>query len=117
MIMAMVVKLDFTELKYGSGQSRYKQNAIGYFKKGAGLLDMSCRLPVSVEITLPHRITLHVSKHFRGPLRLTMCTNKINIVNFDFMQTLRLIECSFKILWSLYMFKTLFIHRICTKNI
>ncbi len=37
----MAVKCGFTELKYGSGPSRYKQNAIGYFTKGAGLLDMS----------------------------------------------------------------------------
>ncbi len=37
----MAVKYGFTELKYGSGPSRYKQNAIGYFKKGAGLLDLS----------------------------------------------------------------------------
>ncbi len=37
----MAVKYGFTKLKYRSGPSRYKQNAIGYFKKGAGLLDMS----------------------------------------------------------------------------
>ncbi|MGL4569349.1 MAG: hypothetical protein ACRCU6_12600, partial [Fusobacteriaceae bacterium] len=47
-----------------SGPSRYKQNTTGYFKKGAGLP----YLPVSVEITSPHRITLRVSRHFRGPL-------------------------------------------------
>ncbi len=36
----MAVKFGFTELN-DSGLSRYKQNAIGYFKKGAGRLDMS----------------------------------------------------------------------------
>ncbi len=36
----MAVKCSFTELN-GSGPSGYKQFAIGYFKKGTGLLDMS----------------------------------------------------------------------------
>ncbi len=60
----MAVKCGFTKLKYGPGQSRYKQNAIGYFKRGWGwsICPALC-LPVSVEIKSPHRIMLHVSKH------------------------------------------------------
>ncbi len=49
----MAVKCGFTELKYGS--SRYKQNAIGYFKKGAGLLDVS-RPVFLFQLKLRHHI-------------------------------------------------------------
>ncbi len=53
---------------------RYKLNAVRYFKKGTGLLEsyvLPC-LPISVEITSTHRITLCVSSHFSGPLN-TFC--------------------------------------------